>query len=131
MTDTPVTARPPAVEAGPASRGAGSRRLRGAANYLALIPFFTYFGLFMIVPTLVVTIGAFTTAQGGFTFDNVAGLFSDDVSVEAFVRSIQLALSTAIGGAIFGGILAWAVVRGDPEGLLRQLVVAASGVKAE
>jgi putative spermidine/putrescine transport system permease protein len=131
MTDTPVAARPPAVEAGPASRGAGSRRLRGAANYLALIPFFAYFGLFMIVPTLVVAIGAFTTAQGAFTLDNVAGLFSDGVSGEALVRSIQLALSTAIAGAVIGGLLAWAVMRGDPDGLLRQLVVAASGVLAQ
>ena len=131
MTDTPVTARPPTASAGPASSGAGSRRLRGAANYVALVPFFAYFGLFMIVPTLVVAIGAFTTAQGAFTLDNIAGLFSDGVSVEALVRSIQLALGTAIAGAIIGGLLAWAVMRGDPDGLLRQLVVAASGVLAQ
>ena len=131
MTDPSVTARPPTASAGPASSGAGARRLRGAANYVALVPFFAYFGLFMIVPTLIVTIGAFTTAQGGFTLDNIAGLFSDDVSVEAFVRSIQLALGTAIAGAIIGGLLAWAVMRGDPDGLLRQLVVAASGVLAQ
>ena len=131
MTDTPVTARPPTASAGPASSGAGARRLRGAANYVALVPFFAYFGLFMIVPTLVVAIGAFTTAQGAFTLDNIAGLFSDGVSVEALVRSIQLALGTAIAGAIIGGLLAWAVMRGDPDGLLRQLVVAASGVLAQ
>ena len=34
-------------------------------------------------------------------------------------------------GAIVGGLLAWAVVRGDPNGLLRQLVIAASGVLAQ
>jgi putative spermidine/putrescine transport system permease protein len=66
-----------------------------------------------------------------FTLDNVAGLFSDGVSSEALVRSIQLALSTAIAGAVIGGLLAWAVMRGDPDGLLRQLVVAASGVLAQ
>ncbi len=40
-------------------------------------------------------------------------------------------MSTAIAGAIIGGLLAWAVVRGDPNGLLRQLVIAASGVLAQ
>lgn len=132
MTDSSVsTARPPAASAGPASSGTGSRRLRGAANYLALIPFLAYVGLFMIVPTLIVAIGAFTTAHGEFTLDNISRLLTDEVSVEAFVRSIELAVSTAIAGAIIGALLAWAVVRGDPEGLLRQLVIAASGVLAQ
>lgn len=131
MTEPPVSTRPPGAAAGPASSGAGSRRLRKAANYVALIPFHAYVGLFMIIPTLIVTIGAFTTAHGEFTLDNIARLFTDDVSVEAFVRSIQLALATAIAGAIIGALLAWAVVRGDPDGLLRQLVIAASGVLAQ
>lgn len=133
MTDPSVGAPPPATAdgAGPASSGAGSRRLRGAANYVALIPFHAYVGLFMIVPTLIVMVGAFTTAQGGFTLDNVSRLFTDQVFGDAFARSIQLAASTAIAGAIVGGLLAWAVVRGDPNGLLRQLVIAASGVLAQ
>ncbi len=133
MTDPSVGAPPPATAdgAGPASSGAGSRRLRGAANYVALIPFHAYVGLFMIVPTLIVIVGAFTTAQGGLTLDNVSRLFTDQVFGDAFARSIQLAASTAIAGAIVGALLAWAVVRGDPEGLLRQLVIAASGVLAQ
>ena len=133
MTDPSVGAPPSATadRAGPASSGAGSRRLRAAANYVALIPFHAYVGLFMIVPTLLVIVGAFTTAQGVFTLDNVSRLFTDEVVGDAFARSIQLAVSTAIAGAIVGALLAWAVVRGDPEGLLRQLVVAASGVLAQ
>jgi putative spermidine/putrescine transport system permease protein len=132
MTDPSVdTTRPPQVSAGPASSGAGSRRLRGAANYVALTPFLAYVGLFLIVPTLVVTFGALTTASGQFTLDNVSRLFTEDVFVQAFVRSIQLAVATAMAGAIFGALLAWAVVRGDPDGLLRQLVIAASGVLAQ
>ncbi len=133
MTDTPVMApvSPGTTAAGPASGGVGSRRLRGAGNYLALVPFHAYVGLFLILPTLIVAIGAFTTAQGGFTLDNIARLFTDDVLVSAFAKSIQLAVSTAIAGAIFGALLAWAVVRGDPNGQLRQVVIAASGVLAQ
>jgi len=120
-----------AQTAGLASGGAGSRRLRGAGNYLALIPFHLYVGVFLILPTLIVAYGAFTTADGRFTFDNVNRLFSDEVYVEAFVRSIQLAVGTAIAGAVIGGMLCWAVVRADPDGLLRQLVIAVSGVLAQ
>jgi putative spermidine/putrescine transport system permease protein len=132
MTDPSVGApRPPMAEAGLASGGAGSRRFRGAANYLALLPFHAYVGLFLILPTLVVAIGAFTTAKGDFTLDNVSRLFTDEVFVSAFVRSIELAVATAIAGAILGAMLAWAVVRGDPNGVLRQVVIAASGVLAQ
>ena len=133
MTETPVTAPPlsASTEAGPASRGAGSRRFRQAGNYLALLPFHLYVGLFLILPTLIVAVGALTTSTGTPTLDNVAQLFTSDVFVDSFVKSLQLAVATAILGAIFGGLLAWAVVRGDPEGLLRQLVIAASGVLAQ
>jgi putative spermidine/putrescine transport system permease protein len=133
VTGAPVTspASSGTTAAGPAPGGAGSRRLRGARNYLALVPFHLYVGLFLILPTLIVAIGAFTTAQGAFTFDNLGRLFTDDVIVSAFMKSIQLAVTTAIAGAIFGALLAWAVVRGDPNGQLRQVVIAASGVLAQ
>ena len=38
---------------------------------------------------------------------------------------------TALAGAALGALLAWAVAAGDPHGLLRQVVVAASGVLAQ
>ncbi|MFL5686720.1 MAG: ABC transporter permease [Chloroflexota bacterium] len=133
MTDTSASApgQPTAQTAGLASGGAGSRRLRGARNYLALIPFHVYIALFLILPTAIVAVGAFTTATGQPTVDNVTRLFTDETFVDAFTKSIELAVSTAIAGAIIGGLLAWAVVRGDPNGPLRQLVIAASGVLAQ
>ena len=133
MTDTSASApgQPTAQTAGLASGGAGSRRLRGARNYLALIPFHAYIALFLILPTAIVAVGAFTTATGQPTVDNVTRLFTDETFVDAFTKSIELAVSTAIAGAIIGGLLAWAVVRGDPNGPLRQLVIAASGVLAQ
>jgi putative spermidine/putrescine transport system permease protein len=133
VTDPPIGApRPPTTDtAGLASGGAGSHRLRDARNYLALLPFHAYIALFLIFPTLIVTIGALTTGGGTPTLDNVARLFTDETFVDAFVKSIQLAVATAVAGAIIGGLLAWAVLRGDPNGLLRQLVIAASGVLAQ
>jgi len=133
MTESPVSRRTPSIGkvAGPASRGAGDRTFGRVGNSLALIPFHAYVLVFLILPTLIVSVGAFTTSNGSVTLDNVRQLFTSDVFADAFVKSIQLSVATAILGAVIGGLLAWAVVRGDPNGLLRQLVVAASGVLAQ
>ncbi len=59
-------------------------------------------------------------------------MFTNDVFVDSFVTVDPARGRHARSlGAIFGGLLAWAVVRGDPNGLLRQLVIAASGVLAQ
>jgi putative spermidine/putrescine transport system permease protein len=117
--------------AGPASGGAGSSRFKRAGNYVALIPFHAYVGLFLLFPTLVVAIGAFTTNKGQLTFDNIGEVFTTTSFIDSFVVSIQLAVITALIGAVLGGLLSWAVVRGNPNGMLRQLVVAACGVLAQ
>lgn len=127
----PVPASPDPHAAGLATGGAGSRRLSRTRDYLALVPFFVYVAIFLILPTLIVAIGAFTTLNGAATVSNVQVMFTEQVFIDAFVRSIQLAILTATAGAVFGGLLAWAVAAGDPEGRLRQLVVAASGVLAQ
>ena len=46
----PASASPPAG-AGPAPGGAGSVRLQHARDYLAVVPFFVYVTLFLLVPT--------------------------------------------------------------------------------
>jgi putative spermidine/putrescine transport system permease protein len=132
MTDPAAMPAPSSpAAAGPAQRGAGASRFKGAGNYLALIPFHLYVGLFLILPTLIVTVGAFTTGDGSFSLENIQAMFTTDVFIDAMVKSLQLAVITAILGAVFGGLLSWAVARGDPNGLLRQMVIAASGVLAQ
>ena len=121
---------PSSLGVGPAPRGADTSRFKGAGNYHALIPFHAYVGLFLLLPTLIVTVGAFMT-DGSFTLDNVRAMFTSDVFIDAMVKSLQLAVITAILGAVFGGLLSWAVARGDPNGLLRPMVIAASGVLAQ
>jgi putative spermidine/putrescine transport system permease protein len=131
MTGNPVgasTSTPQRV--GPAPGGADSSRTRHLGNYAGVLPFHIYVGLFLVVPTLVVTVGAFSSS-GGFTLDNLAKIFTREDFLSAFEASLELAVNTAIAGAILGGLLAWAVVRGDPNGLFRQLVIAASGVLAQ
>jgi putative spermidine/putrescine transport system permease protein len=117
--------------AGPAPSGAGVNRLRRAGTLLALLPFFVYIGAFLLLPTLIVAVGAFQDAEGGVTLANLRVAFTQKTFVDAFARSIQLSVVTAIAGATLGGLLAWAVAAGNPDGLLRHVVVAASGVLAQ
>jgi putative spermidine/putrescine transport system permease protein len=117
--------------AGPAPSGAGVNRLRRAGTLLALLPFFVYIGAFLLLPTLIVAVGAFQDAEGGVTLANLRVAFTQKTFVDAFARSIQLSVVTALAGAILGGLLAWAVAAGNPDGLLRHVVVAASGVLAQ
>ncbi|MCW2135981.1 putative spermidine/putrescine transport system permease protein [Actinoplanes cyaneus] len=106
-------------------------RLRGAASLLGTVPFFAYVTIFLIIPTLVVAIGAFTGDGGhGFTLDNL-GALGDAYILAAFGRSVVLSALSALFGAVLGGLLAYAVSTARPDGLLRRVVTALSGVLAQ
>jgi putative spermidine/putrescine transport system permease protein len=117
---------------GPVPRRATSRsRPRGAASLLGTVPFFAYVTIFLVIPTLVVAIGAFTGDGGhGFTLDNVRAL-ADSYIIQAFVRSVLLSAVSALFGAVLGALLAYAVSTAKPGGVLRRVVTALSGVLAQ
>jgi putative spermidine/putrescine transport system permease protein len=121
----PVTAETQA--AGSAPRGAG-RRL---APYLGVLPFLAYVAVFLLWPTYIVLTGAFSDAAGRPTMDNVTAVTGGRAYIDAFVRSIELSAVTALLGAALGALVAWAVWEGRPDGILRRVVVAASGVLAQ
>jgi putative spermidine/putrescine transport system permease protein len=110
----------------PRRRGPGPLRVR---SLLGTVPFFAYVAVFLIVPTLVVVIGAFA-GDGGFTLANVRAL-GERYVLDAFGRSILLSAVTAAIGAVLGAVLAYALVTARPGGLLRRVVTAASGVLAQ
>jgi putative spermidine/putrescine transport system permease protein len=99
-------------------------------DLLGVVPFFLFVGVFLVIPTLVVVIGSFAGSGGGVTLDNLAAL-TDDYIVDAFVRSIALSAVTAVLGAVFGALLAYAVVTGRADGVVRRAVTAACGVLAQ
>jgi putative spermidine/putrescine transport system permease protein len=109
---------------------AGRGLLRRSRGLLGVVPFFTFVGIFLAIPTLVVVIGAFSSDDGRPTLANLAALRSGYI-LDAFVRSIVLSAATAILGAVFGALLAYALVTAKPGGLLRRVVTAASGVLAQ
>jgi len=117
--------------AGLASGGAGSPRSQRTAKYLPMLPFFAYVALFLLLPSLLVLVNAFQAKGAGLTLDNFRVVLTEPRYLQAFGRSIQLSVTTALLGAVLGAMLAWAVSSGGRGGWLRQLVVAASGVLAQ
>ena len=120
---------PPALPA-PATPGGGNRLATGLASYLGLLPFTLLVVLFLIWPTVLVVVGAFLDADGNPTLANLARATRGSY-LDTFTRSIILSAITAGLGAVFGGLLAWAVAAGRGDTLLRRLVVAACGTLAQ
>jgi putative spermidine/putrescine transport system permease protein len=123
-----VTTAPLADDAAPrAGIGRGPGRV---VDYLGLLPFAAFVSLFLLWPTVLVVVGAFEAPEGGWTLDNVAQAASGTY-LETFVNSIVLSAITAVLGAVFGGLLAWAISIRRRDALLRRLVLAGSGTLAQ
>jgi putative spermidine/putrescine transport system permease protein len=109
------------------SRG---RRFRPSRSLLGVVPFFVFVGVFLVIPTLVVAIGAFAGDDGRPTLGNLSALTNGFI-IDAFVRSIELSAVTAVTGAVLGALLAYALVTAREGGLLRRVVTSACGVLAQ
>jgi putative spermidine/putrescine transport system permease protein len=105
----------------------GGRRL--PLHWVGVVPFMAYAGLFLILPTAIVVVGAFL-GNGGLTLSNF-GALSQPYLITAFTSSLLLSAVSAIVGAVLGAIFAYAVVTGNPRGALRRIVSSASGVLAQ
>jgi putative spermidine/putrescine transport system permease protein len=97
-------------------------------NWLGVIPFFLFAILFLILPSLRLFIGTFTNNQGSFTIDNILQLFEQKSILDAYWLSIRISAVTAIGGGIFGFLLAYAVTVGGLPSPLRSMLITFSGV---
>jgi putative spermidine/putrescine transport system permease protein len=97
---------------------------------LGLLPFFGYTTIFLVIPTLIVVVGAFLDGTSRPTLGNLSALAQPQIA-SAFVRSVVLSAVTALLGAVFGALLAYAVSTARPGGLLRQLVTSVCGVLAQ
>lgn len=106
----------------------GGRRL--PLPWLGVAPFFVYVGLFLLLPTVIIAAGSFTTKDGSLTLGNVAAI-NKDYLIKAFVTSTTISVVSALAGAVFGAMLAYAVATGNPRGVLRRIVTSMSGVLAQ
>ena len=118
------------------SETAAAVRLRGAQarparrltwSWLGVVPFFVFAVVFMILPIWFLIIGSFQDTQGNLTVANYAGL-TQELIANAYTNSIEISLVTAIGGGLFGFLLAYAVILGGLPRFLRSTLLTFSGV---
>lgn len=109
--------------------GAAARIKRGGAP-LGLAPFFLYTGIFLLVPTALVVVKAFLTADNRPTLSNLVALGEPQV-MGALTHSLVLSAVTAVGGAVLGALLSYAVASSPTDSLLRRVVTSASGVLSQ
>jgi putative spermidine/putrescine transport system permease protein len=83
--------------------------------------------LFLLIPMLYLTIGSFQNAVGNLTVQNYLDL-SQPATLNAYKVSIEVSLVTALAGAGFGFLLAYAVISGGLPRRLRSGVMTFSGV---
>src|SRR6185437_2752821 len=106
----------------------GGRRF--SLDWVGAVPFFVYVVIFLMLPSGIVAIGAFFDANNAFTLDNFVHLNRSYV-FKATVDTTVVSIITAVLGAFFGALLAYAIATGNPNGVLRRLLVSASGVLAQ
>jgi len=110
------------------SRPRRSRRgRRGLLVWIPVIPFFAYTAFFMAVPVVVLIVKTFQAPGGGFTLDQVKALFSGQYRA-AFVASIQVSVTSALIGTVFGLFVAYAAVHGRGPRWIQPVLTTFCGV---
>jgi len=94
------------------------------------MPFYVFIFAFLIVPSLSIVVRSFRGPSGGFSFVNFATLISRVDLMRAYLLTTEISVVTAVGGAIFGFLLAYAVILGGLPRFLRSFLMTFSGVAA-
>jgi putative spermidine/putrescine transport system permease protein len=118
---------PAAAMATAAPAPAATGRGRSLLDYLGLLPFFLFALLFLLIPTSNLIVGAFQTAEGHFTLQNLRDLTHPTI-LRAYWISIQISGTSAVGGAVIGFFLAYAAISGGLPGWVRPTLLTFSGV---
>ena len=93
------------------------------------MPFFLFAFLFMLLPIGFLIVGSFQNSNDNNspTLQNYTDLTTQSI-VRAYSNSIEISLVTAVAGAIFGLLLAYAVILGGLPRFLRTFLMTFSGV---
>jgi putative spermidine/putrescine transport system permease protein len=95
--------------------------------WLGVVPFLAFAFAFLVLPTIYLLINSFQDNAGAFTVANYAHLSEPNLA-DAYFASIEISLVTAIGGGIFGFLLAYAVIAGGLPSFLRSALTTFCGV---
>lgn len=106
----------------------GGRRL--SLSWIGAVPFFVYIGIFLLFPTAIILAGSVVDVHGNFTLSNFEAIDKPYI-IKSFQQSLVVSAVSAVVGAVFGALLAYAVATGNRDGILRRSVTSASGVIAQ
>jgi putative spermidine/putrescine transport system permease protein len=97
--------------------------------WLGVVPFFLFTFLFLLYPSSTIVIRSFQDSiTKSFTFQNIVTLLHSKYLMQSYWISIKLSLITAIGGGIFGFLLAYAAIRGSLPRFMSASLMTFSGV---
>jgi len=96
-------------------------------KWAGLLPFFLFALAFMILPAGALLVGSFQDARGGFTLANLEHLFRPNI-LRSYMLTIEVSFVTALGGGLFGFLLAYAVTMGGLPRGVRSFLLTFSGV---
>jgi len=120
------------ASATPAAEGQGVRFVRPVRRrsftWLGLVPFFLFAALFIFLPAAFLVVGSFQGPDDQFTLQNYADLTSTEFIVGAFRNSLEISAVTAIFGASFGFVLAYALISSGTPGWIRTPFLTFAGV---
>ena len=101
-----------------ATTEAGARPMRAGRPRLparpGTLPFFGYVGVFLLLPTGILVVDAFKNPSGSWNFGSLSTLYSPAVW-DYFIGSFKLCVLSAVAGAVFGALVAYAVASGKPD----------------
>jgi putative spermidine/putrescine transport system permease protein len=104
-------------------------RYKRSWAWLGVVPFFIFTFLFLLYPSSTIIIRSFqNSVTHSFTLNNIQTLLHSRYLMESYWISIQLSVVTAIGGGIFGFLLAYAAIRGSLPGFMHSGLMTFSGV---
>jgi putative spermidine/putrescine transport system permease protein len=95
--------------------------------WVGVLPFFVFALMFLILPTFDLIVGAFQDPAGNFTLQNILNLNQPTI-VSAYLISLKISAASALVGAVFGFLLAYAAVLGGLPSWIRPMLMTFSGV---
>ena len=107
---------------------ARSSKFKISWSWLGVAPFFLFAIMFLILPSISIFIRSFQGPEGQFTFNNILAIFQGRDFINAYKTSLIISLVTAVGGGIFGFLLAYSVILGGLPNSLRSFLLTFSGV---